>query len=130
MNRRTLSITAALFLLPLSGCVSHQKPAIASTETASVEFERFYAAWHQECEAIRYSSNTHDYIELPDYRKMVLMGRPALPLLEKKLSEDRADDFMLADAVVEICGWDRRDFSSKSEQEFRDDVLKKLKASQ
>jgi hypothetical protein len=34
---------------------------------------------------------------------------------------------VLADAVVQICGWDRRDFASDSAQAFRDKVLPRLR---
>jgi hypothetical protein len=40
---------------------------------------------------------------LPSYLRIVDLGRLALPFLEKKLSEDRNGDFMLAEAVMEIC---------------------------
>lgn len=97
-------------------------------EAAIAGFERLYSAWHQEAEKIRLSSNTYDYIGLPSYRKIVAMGKPALPALEQKLAEDKGRDFFLAFAVVEICGWDRREFRGGSEQEFRDRVLRKLRA--
>jgi hypothetical protein len=48
--------------------------------------------------------------------------------LQTKLLEDRSADFMLADAVVAICGWDRRAFASDSAQGFRDKVLRRLGA--
>jgi hypothetical protein len=64
---------------------------------------------------------------LPSYRKIVALGKPALPALEQKMVEDKGLDFMLAFAVVEICGWDRQEFQSGSEQEFRDLVLRKLR---
>jgi len=46
------------------------------------------------------------------------------------MAQDRDADFMLARAVVEICGWDRQAFASDSEQAFRDKILRKLKGSQ
>ena len=91
-------------------------------------FERLYSAWHQEAEKIRFSSNTYEYIGLPSYRKIVAMGKPALPALEQKMAEDQGLDFMLAFAVVDICGWDRREFKGGSDQEVRDRVLRKLRA--
>jgi len=69
-------------------------------ERVAAEFERLYKAWHRECRRI--SSHTHDYV-LPSYLRIVDLGRLALPFLEKKLSEDRNGDFMLAEAVMEIC---------------------------
>ena len=90
-------------------------------------FERRYAAWHREARRIGFSSNTRDYISLPSYRRIVALGPHAVPLLRTKLLEDRSADFMLADAVVAICGWNRRDFASDSAQAFRDKVLRRLK---
>jgi hypothetical protein len=117
----------ALSLALLAGCVCRDQAGTASTEATTQEFEQLYAAWHKECGTIQYSSNVHDYIVLPSYRRMVGLGRPALPFLQRKMSEDADGDFMLAYAVVEICGWDQLDFKSGSEQEFRDQVLQKLK---
>ena len=125
MNTSSTLIASTLALLLLAGC--HQAPVPPSRETTLAEFERLYAAWHQEAEAIRYSSNSYDYIGLPSYRQIVALGRAALPALEQKMTEDKGLDFMLAFAVVEICGWDRREFRGGSEQEFRDRVLRKLR---
>ena len=97
------------------------------TGATAAEFERWYAAWHDESQTIRNSSNTYDYIGLPSYRRIVALGSPALPALEQKMVEDKGLDFMLAFAVVEICGWDRQEFRGGSEQEFRDRVLRKLR---
>jgi hypothetical protein len=103
--------------------------AIAS-QNAAGQFEQLYRTWHRQSDAIRYSSNTGDYIKLPAYRGIIDLGQAALPFLEKKLTQDRDADFMLAHAVVEICGWDRQAFTSDSEQAFRDKILRKLKGSQ
>jgi len=85
------------------------------------QIERLYRTWHRQGEAILYSSNTGDYVALPAYRGIV-EGQVALPFLEKKLTQDRDGDFMLAHAVVEICGWDRQAFASDSEQAFLDKI--------
>jgi hypothetical protein len=103
--------------------------AMTRRNTAA-KFERLYRTWHRQSEPIRYSSNTGDYIGLPAYRGIVDLGRAALPFLARKLAQDRDADFMLARAVVEICGWDRQAFSSESEQAFRDKVLRKLKGNE
>jgi hypothetical protein len=103
--------------------------AMASRNAAG-KFERLYRTWHRQSEAIQYSSNTGDYIALPAYRGIVDLGQAALPFLEKKLAQDRDADFMLARAVVEICGWDRQTFASDSEQAFRDKILRKLKGNE
>jgi len=102
--------------------------AVAS-RNAAAKFERLYRTWHRQGEAILYSSNTGDYVALPAYRGIV-EGQVALPFLEKKLTQDRDGDFMLAHAVVEICGWDRQAFASDSEQAFLDKILRKLKGNE
>ena len=102
----------------------------AASRNAAPKFGQFYRTWHRQSEAIRYSSNTRDYVSLPAYRSIVDLGQAALPFLEKKLAQDRDGDFMLAYAVVEICGWDRQAFASESEQAFRDKILRKLKGSE
>ncbi len=101
-----------------------------ASRNAAGKFERLYRTWHRQSEAIGYSSNTGDYIKLPAYRGIVDLGQAALPFLEKKLTQDRDADFMLAHAIVEICGWDRQAFASDSEQAFRDKILRKLKGSE
>jgi hypothetical protein len=111
-----------------SGGPPQRIKSLAQVPAAIAGFERLYSAWHVESDAIRFSSNTYDYIGLPSYRKIVALGKAALPALEQKMAEDQGLDFMLAFAVVEICGWDRREFRGGSEQEFRDRVLRKLRA--
>jgi hypothetical protein len=105
-------------------------PSATASRNMAGKFERLYRTWHRQSDAIRYSSNTGDYIKLPAYRGIVDLGQAALPFLERKLVQDRDADFMLAHAVVEICGWDRQAFASGSEQAFRDKILRKLKGSQ
>jgi hypothetical protein len=105
-------------------------PAVMTRRNTAAKFERLYRTWHRESEAIQYSSNTGDYIKLPAYRGIVDLGRAALPFLAKKLARDRDADFMLAHAVVEICGWDRQAFATDSEQVFRDKILRKLKGNE
>jgi hypothetical protein len=119
-------LASALCVVLFAAC--HHPPGAPSKAAAVAEFERVYAAWHQESDTIRFSSNTFDYIRLPSYRKIVAIGKPVLPALEQKMAEDKGLDFMLAFAVVEICGWDAREFRGGSEQEFRDRVLRKLRA--
>jgi hypothetical protein len=110
-----------------SAAVRQAASGAIARRNAAAKFERLYRTWHRQSEAIRYSSNTGDYIKLPTYRGIVDLGRAALPFLEKRLTQDRDADFMLAHAVVEICGWDRRAFASESEQAFRDKILRKLR---
>lgn len=112
-------------LLFFAGC--RHVPEPMSSEAMRSKCEQLYLAWHQESDRIGHSSNTYDYIALPSYRKIVAIGEPALPFLEQKMAEDKGSDFLLAFAVVEICGWDRQSLRGGSEQEFRDRVLQKLR---
>jgi hypothetical protein len=118
----------------LAGPSCGDAPQVSSSTVSGSEvgrkFARFYRAWHRQSEAIRFSSNTHDYTALPAYRGIVGLGRPAVPLLAEVLLRDRGGDFMLAHAVMEICGWDSQGFDSNSEQELRDRVLRRLGGSE
>jgi hypothetical protein len=87
--------------------------------------ERLYLAWKQECVPVSYSSNSRTYTALPSYRKIVAIGKPALPFLEHKMQGD--EDWMLAYAAAEICGWDERSLGASSGQDYRDKVLKRLR---
>jgi hypothetical protein len=132
MKHKLILCLALVLSGGLLGCstATHHSAIKVPREATASECERLYLAWHQECERIGYSSNTYDYIGLPSYRKIVAIDKPALPFLEHKMVQDKGLDFMLAFAVVEICGWDRQEFRGGSEQDFRDKVLKKLRANQ
>ena len=126
MNTSRALIASTLAVVLLAGC--HHSVVPPPRDTGLAEFESLYAVWHQEAYAIRQSSNTYEYIGLPSYRKIIALGRAALPALEQKMAEDKGLDFMLAFAVVEICGWDREEFrGAGGEQGFRDRVLRKLR---
>jgi hypothetical protein len=120
------ALTADGPAMAATSCHDGNGPAAHSSPGVAAKFERLYSGWHRESRRIQFSSNTHDYVALPSYRRMVNLGRGALPFLAKKLAQDRDGDFMLAYAVVEICGWDRRDLASDSAQAFRDKVLHRL----
>ena len=123
MNRQTLSVPLVLYFLLLAGC--HHPPAPAPSTALEAECERLYLAWKQECVPVSYSSNSRTYTALPSYRKIVAIGKPALPFLEHKMQGD--EDWMLAYAAAEICGWDKRSLGASSGQDFRDKVLKELR---
>ncbi len=114
-----------LLTVCLAGCAADRSKAepVARTEQ---RFDYYYLRWQRECERISFSSRTQDYTGLPAFRSIIALGRPALPYLQQKMEED----FMLAQAVVEICGWKPEEFPHESEQEFRDKVLAKLRAGQ
>lgn len=92
--------------------------------------EQLYLSWHRECEKIRASSNTRDYIGLPSFGKIINVGKPALPFLIQKMKANQGMDFMLAFAACKICGWNEKDFIGGGEQSFKDRVLKKLEETQ
>lgn len=50
-----------------------------------------------------------------------------VPYLMERMEKDENLNFMLAYAVIEILGWKRSDFSAGSEQEFRDQVLQRMR---
>jgi hypothetical protein len=120
------ALTADGQAIAATSCHDGDRPAAHRPPGLAAKFERRVRQWHRESLRIQFSSNTHDYVALPGYRRIVELGRGALPFLQKKLAQDRDGDFMLAEAVVEICGWDRRDLASNSAQAFRDKVLQRL----
>ncbi len=127
MKLRNIISGFSLCCLVLPGFAAPDGPSPAtSTNPAAQNFDKLYSSWHREYVAVSYSSNSHDYIMLPSFRKIVEMGRPALPYLERKMRENDGMDFFLAYAAAEILGWKRRDFHAVSEQEFRDQVLRRL----
>lgn len=67
------------------------------------------------------------YTGLPAFRSIVALGRPALPYLREQLERDQEGDFMLAYAAAEICGWKRTDFDARTEQDFQEMVLVRLR---
>jgi hypothetical protein len=122
-----LSSFAAAFLL-MTGSAEAAVDCAHVTSADRIAFDHLYSAWHRESESIQFSSNAHDYVSLPSFRKIVGLGPGAVPLLHEKLVQDRDIDFMLARAVVTICGWNPGDFAAGSEQAFRDKVLRRLGA--
>lgn len=105
------------------------KPTPANKERLQVveRFNLLHSTWQKECDGIKFSSRTTDYINLPSYRKLVALGRPALPLFYERLKNTNSLDFMLAQCVVEITGWESGEFRGElGEQEFAAKVVKKL----
>ena len=130
LRRMRTKMPCVLSVLAVCAIVQTQAAAADCTHAAPLahraSFERLYAAWHRESARIRFSSRTSDYVALPSFRKIIGLGPGAVPLLRSKLVGDRDGDFMLAEAVVTICGWDLADFAAASEQSFRDKVLERL----
>jgi hypothetical protein len=115
--------------LAAPSCGPGGAPAADASPVDAATFARLLDAWRQDSERIAFSSNTHDYVALPSFQRIVGLGPAALPYLERKLTQDQGGDFMLAEAVAQICGWDRHGFTSSSEQTFRDAVLERLRRS-
>jgi hypothetical protein len=129
MNRQIQLFSLVLSFVFLLGCASHSSTASVANKTAAQEFDQLYVAWHHDLETEGDGSdNTTWESRRPTFRNIVAMGKPALPFLEQRLIENKAEDALLAIAIVEICGWDIHDFQAKNNfGEFRDDVLKKLR---
>ena len=121
-----MRITSAIFIFLSMLAVSCTRvDNVTQADTTKQKFDTLYAQWIAECKRpeISLSSDTHTYTSLPSYRAIVALGRPALPYLQEKMEQD----FMLAYAAAEIQGWKRSDFPARSEQEFRDKVLERMK---
>jgi hypothetical protein len=92
-----------------------------------------YAAWRDEAKRIAHSSRTGDYLALPSFRAIEGMGPAAVPLIQSLLEDgkcERAPDFFLAHAVLEIRGWSEKEFAPEpaSEQALCRKVLERLGA--
>lgn len=116
-------VLPALALWVFAAC-QHTSNSLPN-ETTNARLESLCADWHRESEPI-ISSHTDAFVRLPSYRKLVAVGKPALPFLERKMAESQGFDFMFAFGVVEICGWDMP-FKGGSVQNYRDQVLQKLR---
>lgn len=91
-------------------------------------FNDAYAAWHKKLDELRGSGEPiATFIELPEYRAVVALGAPALDGLQRKLAENKGLDFLLADAVIEIAGWNREQFPATDLKERSRMVLERLK---
>lgn len=123
---RTFQILAIAVTLLVSSATA--AAAFDSPGPNCSRFEALYSAWRRESGMIAVSSRTPDYVSLPSYRRIVALGPSAVPCLAARMSTHDAD-FMLAEAVVEICRWDRTGVANDLEQEVRDQVLRRLQMS-
>jgi hypothetical protein len=90
------------------------------------EFEDRYQKWIQAVDAMpRYSKSTA-FTQLPEYRSLVAVGLPAVPLLAKKLAKKGPNDLFLSDAIIEILELDPGQFNQTHLQEKRAQVLDEL----
>ena len=90
------------------------------------EFDDRYRKWIQAVDGMpRYSKSTA-FTQLPEYRSLVALGPPAVPLLAKHLAENGPNDLFLSDAIVEILELDPGQFNQTDLQEKRTQVLDEL----
>jgi hypothetical protein len=90
------------------------------------EFEDRYQKWIQAVDAMpRYSKSTA-FTQLPEYRSLVALGPPAVPLLATKLAKNGPSDLFLSDAIIKILELDPGQFNQTHLQEKRVQVLDEL----
>jgi hypothetical protein len=117
------SLFGIIFLLLVT--VGYAANGNISSDEITPKFNLYYAAWMKDCERweIQVSSHTKTRTDLPSFKKIISLGRPALPLIKEKMKSN----FIMAYAAIEILGWKRSDFKTSSEQEFRDRVLERMR---
>jgi hypothetical protein len=123
MERRAAILAAGLLA---AGCQTQLDPDQAA-------FVWRYSAWLDEAKRIPSSSRTADYLALPSFRAIEKMGPPAVPIIQNLLEDgkcERAPDFFLARAVIEIRGWSEKEFKpdAPGEQALCRKVLERLRA--
>ena len=90
------------------------------------EFVDRYQKWIQAVDDMpRYSKSTA-FTQLPEYRSLVALGPPALPLLATTLANNGPNDLFLSDAIIEILELDPGQFNQTDLQEKRAQVLDEL----
>ena len=89
------------------------------------EFNRRYEKWQSAVHAVSQYSKSTAYTGLPEYRGLIALGREALPLLFGKLEQDEGMDFLLAEGIIAIEGWDPSGFPQTDLRERRSAVLRK-----
>jgi hypothetical protein len=99
------------------------------TEKIRKQFETLAAQWQVHSREIGASSNLDDYLALPEYKKLVKLGRPSIPLimplLEKSHNRNKYTDeqdfrwwtFLLED-ITGIKHANRRMFRPAEEEKF------------
>ncbi len=92
------------------------------------DFEARYSAWSKAIATMPPYAKVTAYTKIPEYRAIVDLGLEALPYIQQKIEEDRSLDFVLCEAVVEICGWLRDEFPITDMGARRNAVLEKLRA--
>jgi hypothetical protein len=91
------------------------------------EFDRRYAEWRSAARAKSMYSKSTAYTALPEYRALIALGKEALPFLIEKLEKDEEMDFLLAEGIIDIEGWNPAEFSKTDLKERRTVVLQRAK---
>ena len=60
---------------------------MAHGDTAA-EFKALADEWQEHCQSVMLSSNIKDYLNHPSYKKLVALGRPAVPLIIERYKTD------------------------------------------
>jgi hypothetical protein len=90
------------------------------------ELEDRYRKWSQAVDDMPRYSKSAAFTQLPEYRSLVALGPPAVPLLAKKLAQNGPNDLFLSDAIIEILKLDPGQFNQTDLQEKRAQVLDEL----
>ena len=90
------------------------------------ELEDRYQKWSQVVDAMPRYSKCTAFTRLPEYRSLVALGPPAIPLLGKRLANNGPNDLFLSDAIIEILELDPGRFNQTDLQEKRAQVLEEL----
>jgi hypothetical protein len=134
MNKNLMMFLIIMVGLPCLTSCNYCDRRPGSVLSVEKKINQYYQDWKKETHWSGHS-DTSWYTSRPGFRKIVGLGSDALPFLEKKLKEDKLNewkngDFFLAFGVVEIYGWNRSDFYEPGkiigEQGFANNVLKRL----
>lgn len=90
------------------------------------EFNSHYKKWKVAVNDMPHYSKSTAYTQLPEYRDIIALGMPCIPLLKDKLKKNKPLDFFLTDAVIEILDLDPEGFNQTDLEKKRVEVLEKL----
>jgi hypothetical protein len=54
----------------------------------TAEFNALADEWQKHCQSVMFSSNIRDYLNHPSYKKLIELGRPAVPLIMARYKTD------------------------------------------
>lgn len=90
------------------------------------EFIDRYAKWKARMKDMPPYSKSTAYTSLSEYQDFIALGLEAVPFLLQKLRENEGMDFLLADAIINIKGWDPTSFPQTDLEKRRLAVIEKL----